>query len=74
MVQKCGDVDHQGHRSQVESESDRPASAPAVGGLRLVRECADSWGAWPGGGAGLPGQRAGKLLWFEVGRPARAWP
>ncbi|MFG2922040.1 ATP-binding protein [Streptomyces sp. NPDC048305] len=41
-------------------------------GLQLVRECAESWGAYPVGGA-LPGQ-GGKVLWVEcVWRPDREW-
>ncbi|CAL9464985.1 ATP-binding protein [Streptomyces sp. enrichment culture] len=43
-----------------------PAAPPdAVGGrgLRLVQECADSWGAFSLGGEA---RGAGKLLWFEV--------
>ncbi|MFF4249176.1 ATP-binding protein [Streptomyces sp. NPDC001822] len=41
-------------------------------GLRLVRQCADSWGAYPVRG-GLPGQ-GGKVLWVEcTGKPDCWW-
>ncbi|WP_406147154.1 ATP-binding protein [Streptomyces sp. NBC_01012] len=41
-------------------------------GLHLVRECADSWGAYPIRG-GLPGQ-GGKVLWVEcAGKPECQW-
>ncbi|MER5555648.1 ATP-binding protein [Streptomyces sp. NPDC002793] len=41
-------------------------------GLQLVRECAESWGAYPIRG-GLPGQ-GGKVLWAEcVGKPECQW-
>ncbi|MFH9618862.1 ATP-binding protein [Streptomyces pratensis] len=36
-------------------------------GLQLVRECAESWGAYPIRG-GLPGQ-GGKVLWVECTAP-----
>ncbi|MFJ8887976.1 ATP-binding protein [Streptomyces sp. NPDC102402] len=36
-------------------------------GLQLVRECAESWGAYPIRGA-LPGQ-GGKVLWVECTEP-----
>lgn len=36
-------------------------------GLQLVRECAESWGAYPIRG-GLPGQ-GGKVLWVECTVP-----
>ncbi|MGY3681678.1 ATP-binding protein [Streptomyces sp. TE33382] len=37
-------------------------------GLHLVQQCADSWGAYPMGGA-LP-EQSGKLLWVECsGKP-----
>ncbi|MEU0149045.1 ATP-binding protein [Streptomyces sp. NPDC006288] len=37
-------------------------------GLQLVRECADSWGAYPIR-SGLPGQ-GGKVLWVECAFPS----
>lgn len=41
-------------------------------GLQLVREWAESWGAYPIRG-GLPGQ-GGKVLWVEcAGKPACQW-
>ncbi|WP_329039464.1 ATP-binding protein [Streptomyces sp. NBC_00178] len=41
-------------------------------GLRLVRQCADSWGAYPVRG-GLPGQ-GGKVLWVEcTGKTPCPW-
>jgi anti-sigma regulatory factor (Ser/Thr protein kinase) len=41
-------------------------------GLRLVRECADAWGAYPIRG-GLPGQ-GGKVLWVEcTWKPECQW-
>ncbi|MGP2439052.1 hypothetical protein [Streptomyces sp. JW3] len=44
-----------------------PPQADGGRGLHLVREYADSWGAWSIEEA-LPSRRgAGKLLWFEVG-------
>lgn len=43
-----------------------PLDAGSGRGLRLVQECADSWGGWALGD-GAPGRGAGKLLWFEVG-------
>ncbi|GGN53153.1 ATPase [Streptomyces albiflavescens] len=51
----------------------RPPCENAGGGrgLLLVQECADSWGGWPLGDDPL-GRAAGKLLWFEVGRPGNA--
>ncbi|MET9774644.1 ATP-binding protein [Streptomyces sp. NPDC006367] len=55
-----------------EPPGERPSPAPAGAdggrGLHLLREYAHSWGAWSLGD-GLPGRGAGKLLWFEVGRP-----
>ncbi|CAL9509439.1 hypothetical protein SUDANB6_03614 [Streptomyces sp. enrichment culture] len=47
-----------------------PPGAGGGRGLHLVREYADSWGAWSlGDGDGPPGRGAGKLLWFETGSP-----
>lgn len=44
-----------------------PPDASGGRGLHLVREYAETWGAWSLG-EGLPGRRGtGKLLWFEVG-------
>ncbi|MFK0116616.1 ATP-binding protein [Streptomyces sp. NPDC090994] len=44
-----------------------PPDAPGGRGLRLVREYAETWGAWSLGDV-LPGRPGtGKLLWFEVG-------
>ncbi|CAM5475420.1 ATP-binding protein [Streptomyces atroolivaceus] len=43
---------------------DEPCALAESGrGLRIVRECAESWGAYPIRG-GLPGQ-GGKVLWVE---------
>ncbi|MGW0626685.1 ATP-binding protein [Streptomyces sp. NPDC002758] len=44
-----------------------PSEADGGRGLRLVQECADSWGGWPIGDGGLLDRGVGKLLWFEVG-------
>ncbi|OIJ86514.1 hypothetical protein BIV25_40805 [Streptomyces sp. MUSC 14] len=43
-----------------------PVDAEEGRGLRLVQECADSWGGWSLGDSPLD-RGAGKLLWFEVG-------
>ncbi|WP_069171452.1 ATP-binding protein [Streptomyces griseus] len=49
-----------------------PVLAERGRGLYLVREYADSWGAYPIRG-GLPGQ-GGKVLWVEcVGKPDCQW-
>ncbi|CAL9533877.1 hypothetical protein SUDANB145_04080 [Streptomyces sp. enrichment culture] len=49
-----------------------PPDAPGGRGLHLVREYAETWGAWSLGDV-LPGRPGtGKLLWFEVGAPNRA--
>ncbi|MFI2777770.1 ATP-binding protein [Streptomyces sp. ALB3] len=47
---------------------DEPGAPAERGrGLQLVRECAESWGAYPIRG-GLPGQ-GGKVLWVECTAP-----
>ncbi|MFE9728091.1 ATP-binding protein [Streptomyces sp. NPDC005794] len=52
---------------------DEPCALAERGrGLHLVRECAESWGAYPIRG-GLPGQ-GGKVLWVEcTARPECQW-